>query len=195
VSRSAKVESIDALRSFRGALLKFAEMVNAGVHDAENDLHRTLIWLETEQSLYWRDQQRKTHEEVSRAEEAVRMKRVMKGFDGKPQSTVEEEKQLANARRKFEYADTKQRNVRKWVPVLQKEIMTFKGSIQRMSTAAQVDVPNAIGKLERLVIQLEEYAALATPGEAIGEVPLATSETTSSAGAAPNSENAEPKGS
>jgi hypothetical protein len=193
VSRAAKVESVDALRSFRSALVKFAETTNAAVHDAEGDLHRTLIWLETEQTLHWRDQQRKTSEEVTRAEEAVRMKRVMKGFDGKPQSSVEEEKQLSNARRKFEYADQKFRNVRRWVPILQKELMTFKGSIQRLTTAAQCDVPNAVAKLERLVVQLEEYAALATPGEAIGEAPLASSEATSSA-ENPKPTNAEPKG-
>ena len=65
-----RVESLDALRSFKIALVKFAEAANVALGDADSELQRTLTWLETEQLSYWQGQHRKRAEMVTRAKEA-----------------------------------------------------------------------------------------------------------------------------
>src|SRR6185295_3410310 len=100
----ARVESIDALKSFKAALIKFAEGANVALADAESDIARTVNWLENEQASYWQSEHRKRTELVGRCQEAVRMKRIFKDSSGRQQSAVEEEKALRIAQLKLEEA-------------------------------------------------------------------------------------------
>ncbi|MGH7213577.1 MAG: hypothetical protein ACREIT_02255 [Tepidisphaeraceae bacterium] len=161
--RYANVSSVDALRHFRVAMLKFAEKANASLGDAESEMQRLLVWLETEQHAFWQGQVRKRTEEFAKAKEAVRMKKIFKDATGGRQSAVDEEKALAVAVRRLEEADQKLKNVKKHGPRLVKEIQMYKGSVQRFATAVSADVPVAAGHLERLVAALEAYTSLAAP--------------------------------
>src|SRR3989442_4107651 len=78
MSDFARVESIDALRDFRAALWKFAEVAQVALGDAESELSRTLMWLENEQTSYWAGQVRKRHAAVTAAVEKLREKKLFK---------------------------------------------------------------------------------------------------------------------
>ena len=173
MSDGARVESIDALKHFRVALFKFQEAANTALGDAESDLHSTMNWLENEQYTYWQSQIRKRHEIVERCKEAVRMKKVFKDSTGRTPSAVEEEKALLLARRRFEEAETKFANVKKYTRVLQKETESYKGAVQRFATTVQSDIPVAAATLDTLVQTLEQYVMLA-PGDASVNAPPST---------------------
>ncbi len=159
--QGAKVDSIDALKSLKIALWKFAEATDVALGDAEAELQRILAWLETEQTTHWQNQIRKRHEVVEKAKEAVRMKRAYKDSSGKPQSAAEEEKQLRLAQQREEEAIHKNALVRRSIPMLQKEIQAYKGGVQRLATAVQQDLPAAAGELETMIGQLEQYLSIA----------------------------------
>src|SRR5690348_6418592 len=95
----ANVQSIDALRAFRVALIKFAETGNIAMSAAESDVDRTLNWLQRDQTTFWSNQVRKRQDIVVRCEEAVRQKRIFKNIDGTTPSAVDEQKALAKAKR------------------------------------------------------------------------------------------------
>jgi len=76
MSGFARVESVETIAAFKGALLKFAEAANVALADAEGELSRTEVWLEGEQRTHWHSQVRKCTEAVGRAKEAVRMKKL-----------------------------------------------------------------------------------------------------------------------
>ena len=156
----ARVESIDAIKAFKRALLKFAEVANAAVSDAESDAVGTHRWLETEQRTFWQNNVRKAQELVSRCEEALRHKRVFKDATGRTPSAVDEEKALAKAKRMLEYATEKLENVRRYTPRLQKEVLLFKGQMQRLGTFVAADIPTAAAKLDKMVDTLEAYVEL-----------------------------------
>jgi hypothetical protein len=178
MAEGARVESIDALKHFRVALFKFQEAANAALGDCESDLHSTMNWLENEQYTFWQSQIRKRHEIVERCKEAVRMKKLFKDSSGRTPSAVEEEKALMVAQRRKEEAETKFANVKKYTRVLQKEMESYKGSVQRFATTVQSDIPVAAATLDTLVQTLEQYVMLA-PGDASLTAPPSTeSETT-----------------
>jgi len=156
----ARVESVDAIKAFRRAWLKFAEVANVALTEAEADAHQTFRWLETEQRSYWANQVRKSTDLVSRCEEALRHKRIFKDAAGRTPSAVDEEKALAKAKRMKEIADEKLENVRKNTPRLSREIMIYKGQAQRLATFVAADIPTAAGKLDKIVGALEAYVAL-----------------------------------
>jgi len=64
MSGTARIDSVDALRNFRTVLVKFAENTGVALGDAEGEMARVLVWLETEASTYWSGQIRKRHDHV-----------------------------------------------------------------------------------------------------------------------------------
>src|SRR3954470_18833827 len=82
VAEVARVHNLEALKRFKHALWKFQETINVALTDAESDMQRTSIWLETEQRTYWIAQHRKRHEAVEKAKQAVREKQLYKDATG-----------------------------------------------------------------------------------------------------------------
>ena len=168
MAQGARIESTELLTEFRTALWKFQAEANAALGDAESELRRTLIWLETEQDSFWKDQIRKRHEVVERCKEAVRMKKLFKDASGKTPSAVEEQKALQVAMRRLAEAQEKHANVRRWVRQLQKEIEMYKGSVQRLTTSVETLIPAGAAYLDRLALDLEQYLAVKVASSAVG---------------------------
>src|SRR4051794_36403958 len=150
MSGTARIDSVDALRMFRTALVKFAGMAQVSLGDAEGEMARILVWLETEANTYWSGQIRKRHEAVEKCKDAVRQKKLFKSPSGSSQSAVEEEKQLRIAQKRLEEAEEKLKNVRRYIPRLQKEISIYKGGVQRLATNISSDIPMAISRLDKM---------------------------------------------
>ena len=179
----ARVESIEAVAHFKRALYKFAEAANAALTDAEAEMSEVHRWLETEQRVYWANNVRKATELVSRCEDALRQKKIFKDSSGRTPSAVDEEKALAKARRMKELAEEKLENVRRYTPRVQREIMLYKGQVQRFATFVVADIPAAAGKLDKMVEKLEAYVNLAAGDASVqspmSQPPASTDEVTS----------------
>jgi hypothetical protein len=163
MSNSANIDSFDAIKAFRAALIKFASAAGSSLTEADADMMRTLNWLDREQTSYWQTQIRKRQEFVSRCKEAVRQKKVFKDATGRTPSAVDEEKVLQKALKHLDEAEQKLVAVRKWKGRLQKEIDLYKGSIQGFATAIEADVPTAVATLDKALKSLEAYVALKAP--------------------------------
>ena len=163
MSTSANIDSFDAIKAFRAALIKFASAAGSSLTEADADMMRTLNWLDREQTSYWQTQIRKRQEFVSRCKEAVRQKKVFKDATGRTPSAVDEEKVLQKALKHLDEAEQKLVAVRKWRGRLQKEIDLYKGAIQGFATAIEADVPTAVATLDKALKSLEAYVALKAP--------------------------------
>ena len=160
----ARVDSIESLKHFRIALWKFAEAANVALGDAEGEIQRTVMWLQTEQQQFWQTQIRKRHEIVNRCKDAVRQKKLFKDSTGRTQSALDEEKALAIAQKRLADAEQKLINTRRHSLKLQKEMHLYKGSVQRFTTTVFSDIPTAVAKLDQMVQTLEEYVSLTAVG-------------------------------
>ncbi|HTL28406.1 MAG TPA: hypothetical protein VL282_04275 [Tepidisphaeraceae bacterium] len=171
MSRGARVDSIDAMRHFRTALVKFQESANAALTDAESEMHRAHTWLDNEQRQHWQREIRKGQEDVMRCKEAVRMKKLFKDSTGGRASAVDEEKALKVAERKLQEFEQKLANVKRHLLKLPKEVQTYKGMVQRFATAVQQDIPLSLAHLGEMVAKLDEYVNYAVT-EAQGSEPV-----------------------
>lgn len=161
----AKIEDLDVIKSLKRALWKFAETANVALTDAEGEMSRALMWLETEQRAYWDGQLRKRSDAVERCKEAVRMKKLFKDSSGRTPSAVDEEKALRIAIQRLEEAGQKQVNVKKHTHKLRKEILMYKGHVQRFTTSVQNELPVASAQLDSLLDRLHQYLSLDTATE------------------------------
>jgi len=170
MSEGARIDSIDTLKHFRIALIKFAESANTALMDAESDMQQTLNWLENEQLSHWQTQIRKRHDIVERCKEAVRMKKLFKDSSGRTPSAVEEEKALRVAITRFEEAEQKLAATKKYSRVLQREIQTYKGSVQRFATSLTAEIPVAAAMLDKMLASLEQYVSLKAGDESVDSI-------------------------
>jgi hypothetical protein len=161
----AHVDSLDVLKSFRVALWKFQETSMAALAEAESEVHRTLVWLETEQLIFWENQIRKRHDWVEKCKEAFRQKTIYKDAAGHRSSGFDERKALEKAKKALEEAEEKYQCVKRYVRVLQKELQNFTGSLQRFATDVMTNLPNTAAQVETMQRQLEEYVNLSVPQE------------------------------
>ena len=173
MSRGARVDNIDAMRYFRTALVKFQEYANSALTDAESEMHQAHTWLEGEQRQHWQREIRKCQEVLSRAKEALRMKKLFKDSTGARPTAVDEEKAVKVAERKLAEAEQKAANVKRHILKLPKEVQTYKGSVQRFATNVQQDIPLALAKLGEMAAKLDEYVNYAvTQGGGDQPVPM-----------------------
>ena len=114
MSNPVHVESIEALKMFRRAIIKFMEAAGVALGDAESEMQRRLNWLENEQDSYWQGQIRKRQEDVSKARDAVRQKKLFKDCAGRTPSADQEEKALRLAIARLEEAERKLAAVRRF---------------------------------------------------------------------------------
>jgi hypothetical protein len=165
--QGARVESLQALQALKVALIKFQDLSNSALADADSDISRTQMWLQHEAITYWTGQCRKRKEIVDRCKEAVREKQNFKDSATKSkQSSVLEEKALRAAEARLETAEQRLNNVRRYTRLLEREAMMFKGSVQRFTTAVTLDIPGGVARLENHIRTLEAYVGLrATPSE------------------------------
>ena len=79
MSTSANVASIEAIRDFKGALLRFEEGAAHALSALQQEIYRALDWLENDRPAYWREQIRRGHDRVAESRlnyERCRMKSV-----------------------------------------------------------------------------------------------------------------------
>jgi len=174
MSTGARVQDLEAIRMFRAALVKFIETSGAAVTDSEGEITKKMGWLESEQDRFWQLQIRKWQDEVTRAKDAVRMKKMYKDSTGKPQSAFDEEKHLKKCQATLAVAEEKLNNVRKYARELQREHLLYRGGVQRLQTMISSDLPNGINMLENVLQKLDAYMN-AGPALATSDAGVSTS--------------------
>jgi hypothetical protein len=177
MSSSARVDSIDVIKEFRIYLTKFKESANSALGDADSELNRIQSWLEVEQNNYWSAQIRKRQDILSRAEEALRHKKLFKDASGKIPSAVDEQNAVMIAKKHLVEAQQKLANVKSWIRKFPVCAVKYRGGVSRFTGTVSGQMTMAIASLGSLLEQLEKYLGL-------GPAPMAggTSESVSTSG-------------
>ena len=145
MSGSAKISSVDALKALRISLTKFAEVAAGAMEEAEGEIDRTTQWLKQEQQPYYKTQTRKCSEQLAKAKLELKTKQeYMKSPVGGQYSHVDERKAIAVAQRKLEEAQKKFEAGKRWIPQIEKESYNFKGMIQGLAGAIELDIPKTL---------------------------------------------------
>lgn len=166
MNTTARVESIDALRDLRAAVLKFVEQVRVALDEAGSQARRAQTWVQRDQAVYWQAQIRRRQDEMNRARLALLAKQAQKAPDGGGPSCVEERKALELARRRLEQANQKAAAVRQWIPRLEREVHGYMAVTSGLGRMVDLEGPRVAAQLDGMIDALERYLALSPPTEA-----------------------------
>lgn len=154
----ANIHSIEALKEAMAALAKFAEEAGALLANVDSDVARMGQWLTHERPAHWKTQVRRREELVQAARQEISRKVLAAAPN--PASTVLERRALARAQEKLAEAQKRQQSTRRWVGVWDKESLMARGSISQLAEFVRADIPRAIAKIDRMMVQVEGYLSI-----------------------------------
>jgi soluble cytochrome b562 len=164
MAQQARINSIPALRQLRAALGTFAKAASLALEEAGTDVHRTLHWLGEDRHRYWKTQVHRANDQYVQAKLTLKRKQIMdRALAGSPGSCIDEKKALQKAEARLREAEHKLKRVRRWTQQIEKELSDYRGGVQGLVNALDVDIPNARARLDKMVDSLAAYVTLAPP--------------------------------
>jgi hypothetical protein len=158
----ARIESPDVIREFRTHFVKFDTRCHQAIGGIQADAQRVSQWLRYEQLSHWKQELRKSEEMVRRAYTAFLLARDAISVYGKS-SCVDEKKALRKAELRKAEVEQKLAAVKRWIPILERETEKLMGPINNLSSILDTASPKALGKLDQMTTNLEEYLRAAPP--------------------------------
>jgi len=158
----ANVQSVEAVRDFRGSLLRFGEQGTGCLELLHAQLNRMIDWLDHDRPAYWQQQTRRGFDQVAEARQSLQRCQMRTVGDHRP-ACIEEKQALSRAKLRLEYCQQKIEAVRRCQRVVEEEANQFRGRCGELDGLLQRDLPRMTGLLDRILVSLEAYAAVATP--------------------------------
>jgi hypothetical protein len=155
----ARVNSLDLIREFRAALALFKADGQDALIAVSLDIRRAFDWL-AERRQDWVRAVRECQDELTHAKADLARKQVLHPGERQPDCT-QEIKALRRAQARLEHAEDKVEKCRRWEPALRRAADECEGPTRQLGSLLEGEVPKALSLLERLVIALEEYVAIA----------------------------------
>lgn len=162
---AVNVTELDALVAFRAALIVFAERAESALGSLRQECRRTLMWLEQERPRYWQEQLRRGYDKIGTARaayDACRMRTVA----GHRSACLEEQMVLRKSQARVAYCQEQEIATRRATFRAQEQAEEFVGQLGPLERTLEHDLPQMIGALERMVLAIEAYHAVA-PAESM----------------------------
>lgn len=164
---NANVQSLDALRDIRVALILFQERAISAMGSLRTQIDRTRAWLEQDRPLYWRDQERRAYDSVASARVAYETCRL-KTVGGRHSECIEEKVALQRAKGRLDFCQQKVDAVRRVVIEVGQQIDDFRGRTGPLQRLLDEDIPNVLAMLSRMIDAIEAYTAVGVlPDDAV----------------------------
>ena len=172
MSRSARVESVEALKQLKAHLCEFGVDAEKALCATEIEIRRALDWVQN-QMKFWQRQVRERQEEVARTKNEL-MQRKHWQKDGRGPGYTEQEAAFRKAQERLKEAETKVENCRRWGRNLPQAVNEYEGPARQLAGLLEADLRNSIALLERKITALDAYVAMAPPSlsnPAVGAAP------------------------
>ena len=156
----ARMGSVEEVRSFRPALLRFGTDVMRGIGEADSGVLRAMQRLETELPSFWRSELVKRRDKLSQAKDQWRAKTMFKDSSGKSPSAVDEWTAVQQWTRAVEEAESKITAVKKGHAALVAQYEQFRAGVRAARDLAPMMSERAVHDFDRAIESIEAYLAL-----------------------------------
>lgn len=162
MSRTAHITSLDAIRSFRQELLRYAEVVREILESLGIETRRAQNWIEHDRTRYWPRATRRAEDGVVAARSELQLAK-MAALTNEHKSCVEEHKRVERAIRRQRLCEEKSKLVKQWRHAMQHQVDEFSGRMNKLVHYLETDIPRAIAALDRVIEAVEKYTETRAP--------------------------------
>jgi hypothetical protein len=166
MAHGANVTNIDALTDFRAAWVALQEKITQAISTTEGEITAAYRFLEQQQQ-HWKMEESKRHEAYIEARQILHRKELGKTFGHKVDTTVQEE-EVRKGKARWQNAEQKLANVKRWRPKLEHQVREYLGPRQGLSVQAETEMVRALAFLDRKIDSLKQYLVITAPTFATG---------------------------
>lgn len=163
----ANVRSIDAIEAFKAALLKFTERTEQGLTMIDSEMNRLADWMDQDRPRFWKQQVRLAGDEVVRARAELQRCLMYPVANERP-SCREERAALKKAEARLAYCEEKLERLTHWRRELQRARFEYEGRISQLNEVVDIDAPQAVAVLQKILRRLEDYQAVKSRASSAG---------------------------
>jgi hypothetical protein len=151
---AARITSLDALESFRAALIVFLTTGRRSADEVIEQVRRIRIWLQGEQRLHWEFQIRKRQKLLDSAIQELFSARL----SGIAASTTAKEQAVRKAKAAVAEAEQKLRNVKRWSRDYDHLVEPLVKRLEGLRYYLDYELPKGVHFLSEAQKTLEAYA-------------------------------------
>lgn len=159
MSGPAYVQNTEAIERLKGSLAKFSHQVGEGLTELEAEMRRMLDWLEHDRPRYWKNAVREAWDGVAQAKQNLQRCLMYPIGDERP-SCTEERDALKQAEAHLAYCEQKVERLKAWCRELRHELFEYEGRVTQLKEVTEVDVPQAMATLGKILDRIAEYQLL-----------------------------------
>lgn len=153
---SARVTSVEAVQRFYSAVRVFQDEADGALLSLDQQLAKVLAHYDYDLPHYWKEQVRRSFDEVARTRTAYETCK-MRTVAGHRPSCDEEKAALIAAKRRLEFCQEKVEVVGRWAVKLHRTIDEFRAHTGRFRKYVESDLEKTATLLARTVASLESY--------------------------------------
>lgn len=161
MSQAANVRSLEAIREFRVALIKFIEKAKHSVATAESEVQRTSTWLSSTQPMHWTTEVRHANEKLSQAKNELA--RASLSQPDNPRGPTDQIRIVRKREEEIRISIKRGEQTKRWSRKFEQQINEYQGAMTPLSSSLDGDLNKAVSILTNSIKSLEEYIASTTP--------------------------------
>src|SRR3954451_2252626 len=147
MSTNAHVSSVDAIDSFRAALLVYLSKARPVLEDACDEASRMRQWLQTSQRVHWENEVRKRTRILENAQQAL----LSANIANLREPGLAEKNAVTKAKRALTDAEDKLKTVKRWTRDFDQLVAPLVKQLEQLRTTLVNDMPKAAVHLSQVV--------------------------------------------
>ena len=158
----AKIASVEAIESFRAALILFVSQARPALEEVSSEVMRTRLWMENDQWRFWQAELRNRQKKLEQAQSEL----LSAKFSNFQDSTALQQMAVRRTRLAVEQAENKLKALKKWDRELENRAAPLLKEIEMLQGVLTNEMPKAVAHLAQVVQTLDAYADVAGRGTA-----------------------------
>ncbi|MEZ5387242.1 MAG: hypothetical protein R3F13_17165 [Prosthecobacter sp.] len=155
----ARITDVDALESFRSALIVFISKTRQAINAASDSVKKTRNWLQLEQPAYWSEQMKRQQKKLEQANAELMSARLSEFID----SPVVQQMAVRKARTALQESEEKLRRTKAWAREYDRAVDPMMRTLDSLRDYIDNDLAQAVAHLVEMQKILEGYHESTAP--------------------------------
>ena len=157
MSQAANVRSLEALKEFRVALIKFIDKAKRSISTADSEVQRTSIWLGSTQPMHWIQEVRRAEERLTQAKSELFRATISQPDN--PRGPTDQVRLVRKRQEEIKIASDKLQNTKKWSRKFERSLNEYRGAMAPLGSILDGDLQKASSILTNAIKSLEAYVS------------------------------------
>ncbi|MCH2147652.1 MAG: hypothetical protein MK073_07550 [Phycisphaerales bacterium] len=155
MSQAANVRSLEALRDFRSALIKFIDHAKRSIATSDGEVSRVSQWLDSTQPMFWVQAIRKGEERLAQAKSELFRATISQPDN--PRGPTDQVRLVKKRQAEIKHATAKYEKTKQWSRRFERLQHEYRSGLTPLSSALDGELQKVVVQLDNSIRSLEAY--------------------------------------